>query len=84
MGRDVELQDRILEFGPGPILRNRLVGDLLTDLDRGLVLIGGDDARAGDDLATPLLLHRREFELEQVGSDLTDEEVDGARGCGCG
>ena len=43
-----------------------LVGELLALLDQRLLLVGGDDARAGDDLALAVGLERRELEVEEA------------------
>src|SRR5690606_35554902 len=42
------------------------VADFLALADDRLALVAGDHARVGDDLATALLLHGRQLDVEQV------------------
>ncbi len=82
--RDLETQHRLLEGDRGrPAGRGLHIGDLVSLLDQGRLLVRRGDARTRDDLGLALLLQRRQFKVEQSAIGQTGNlEGQGAGGVG--
>jgi hypothetical protein len=81
--RDLQAQVGLLELHRGGAAGGGgLVGQFLALLDQRLGLVGGDDARAGHDLALAFGLQRRQLEVQEaVGRGAEQRQREGGRSC---
>src|SRR3989344_4687948 len=78
--RDFQLERGLLGHHGADTQHAGRESPLLTLLDTRQFLVGGDDARAGNDLALAFLLQRRQLQVQQaaVRADLGNGDADGA------